>query len=88
MNQQNESPGGEQIATQTASENAACVCVQPQPVPALFFEPKIVRCPHCAQTVTTRVTTYFDWWPALAMLWCVHTCSSYLLAHTTSTPPL
>ena len=41
-------------------ERGACVCVQPQPVPALFFEPKIVRCPHCVQTVMTRVTNHFD----------------------------
>ena len=70
------------------STSAECMCVQPQPVPALVFEPKIVRCPQCTQTATTRMTTYFDCWPALAMLWCVHTCSSYLLAHITSTPPL
>ena len=70
------------------SASAECMCVQPQPVPALVFEPKIVRCPHCTQTATTQMTTYFDCWPALAMLWCVHTCSSYLLAHTTSTHPL
>ena len=84
INQQNKSPGGEQIATETAlRERRACVSSRNRC--RRSFEPKIVRCPHCAQTVTTRVNNYFDWWPALAMLWCVHICSSYLHDHTTST---
>ena len=75
-----ESLDAEQIATQTTS--AVAVCVQPPPVWALGFEPQDVRCQHCAQTMTTRVSygnsNHFDgnvncecWWRAV---YCLSVC--------------
>ena len=87
MNRHLESGGGQQIAmpTQTASANAADV--QPPPVPALGFDSKNDRGPHCAQTVTTRMSYYIRHryrghlaWLLLAVYCHVRPyCRSYLL---------
>ena len=42
----------DQVVFGTVTEAAG---VDLQPVPALGFEPTAVRCPHCAQNVTTQV---------------------------------